>query len=127
MLEADRQDWLLDEDGDLDITDDLQFSTGLQGIQQACVLATSLQRGELRSNLDDGMPFFERDGIDPEDVIIGERFDEVKILNAYREALLDVDGVTEIVTLTAEQAEDRTVDVAWQTRTVFGDTEVVVG
>jgi hypothetical protein len=127
-LESDRIDLLLGDDGDLEldpITFDLTFSTGLRAVAQSCQIALNLVRGEWFANLDDGFPYFEREGVPKEIAILGQKFNQAKAVAAFTTALLDVDGVVEVKKL--EVSFDKTtrmMSVNWVVRTEFGDTDL---
>lgn len=123
-LETDPKDFKLDANGDLDIGDDVSFVSGLDAVVQSTKLAMSLIRGELRSDLDAGIPYLERDNVPAEDAILGQKFDEARVLTIFREALLEVPDVTEIIELNVSLSATRTLTVSWRTRTVFGDTDL---
>lgn len=123
ILITDPIDLLVDTTGQIVIVIDVQFSRGLPAVVQECRLALQTIRGEWFLDLDEGVPYFERDGVSAAEALIG-RYDEDKVLKAFRDALMSVAEVAEIVTLKAVLDKvTRGVRVTWAVRTVFGDTD----
>ncbi len=125
-LLTDKCDLALDVDGDLLIADDgdLARTSGLGAVVQACRIALSLVRGEWFANLSDGVPYFEREGVDPSEALLGGKFNRQKFVSAFQDALRLVEGVIEIVSLTVDyDAVTREARVRWIVRTEFGDTD----
>ena len=114
-LESDPIDWLLDSDGDITITSDIQFSTGVQAIRQGIAIRMQNFEGEWFMDLDNGVPYWGR--------ILGEKFNEADLLAIFRVPLLATPGVTGIVSLTATwDGTTRTATINWEVSTEFGDT-----
>ncbi len=105
---------------------DLSWVSGISGIQQCAKIAMLMVRGEWFRDLDEGLPYFEREGVPAEDALIGQKFNKTKALDAYRQALLSVPGTNEIIQLDIAVDSARVMRVSWQLRTVFGDTPVNV-
>lgn len=125
MLETDRLDLLLDDDGDLalGVDFDLQFSTGLAAVAQACRIALLLVRGEWFADLGLGVPYFEREGVTAAEALMGQKFNKAKATSAFREALEGVDGVVSVVSIAVTfNSVTREMTVTWVVRTEFGDT-----
>jgi hypothetical protein len=94
LLETDIVDLLLDSNGDLVISGgDAQWASGEQGVLQGIRIACRMVQGEWFLNLDTGVPYFARDGIDPATVIMGQAFDQLRALAAFRQAIVNVPGV----------------------------------
>jgi hypothetical protein len=55
------------------------------------------------------------------EAILGNDFDRVKLLARLRDVIASVDGVSEILTVTAEESE-RHVSVSFEVRCQFDDT-----
>lgn len=119
-LNTDPVDILLGDDNDLVVTDDLQFALGLEGITQMCRIAVQMFAGEWFLDLDVGVPYW--------DNILGQNPEVAKFaaLTGFRDELLAVDGVLEIISLevTFTDAATRTLNVTWQVRTAAGNTPV---
>jgi len=114
-LEADPIDWLLDSDGDIVITSDIQFSSGVQAIRQGIAIRMQNFMGEWFLDLDNGIPYFSR--------ILGKRYNEQELLSIMRVPLLATPGVTGIVSLTSEwDGTTRTATISWEVSTEFDDT-----
>lgn len=113
-------DLALGDDDDLIVTTDLAFVRGLAGVAQMCRIAVQMFAGEWFLDLDVGIPYWED--------IFGAPA-EVALLSAragFRDELLAVDGVLDIVSLvvTFDNARSRQLTVSWQVRTAIGNTPV---
>lgn len=109
-------DILLDATGDLDIDSDIHFSTGLAAVAQGIRLRCLLFKGEWFLDLELGVPYFQD--------ILGQKFSEVKVRTAFRNAILDTPGVAEIVSLTTDfNAATRRLTVSWVVDTDFGQVD----
>ena len=124
LLVTDPIDLLLDSSGDLVIENgDLAFSSGVDGVGQAIRVAVRLVRGEWFLNLDAGVPWLERDGVDSSEAILGQQFQEAKAISAFRDAIIAVPGVAAIDSLTATYDNTtRLLTIAWSVTTVFDNT-----
>lgn len=124
VLTTDPIDFLLDTDGDIVITKDIQWSRGLPAKAQQAKIAMLSVKGEWFINPDDGVPYWERDNVLASEAILGQKFDQLKCLTAYRKALAKVSDST-ILTLTVTfDNKARVLNVAWQISTEFGDTDL---
>ncbi len=124
-LETDPIDLALDADGDLafDETGSPYFTRGLPAVKQACYIAVSMIRGEWFLDLDAGVPWLERDGVDAATAILGQRFDESKVRREVRAALFTVPEIVDVPVLTAAfNSTTRRVSVSWEALTAFGET-----
>lgn len=126
ILITDLIDWALTPEGDLEIP--LRYVTGLEAVAQGIKVRCSLIRGEWFLDRDLGIPLFEGDpdtlGVSADDALLGQKFQRVRALSAYREAILSTPGVPSngIISLDVDFVQaTRTLVVAWQVRTVFGD------
>lgn len=111
-------DLLLGPDNDLVIDTDLQLVYGIAGIAQLCMIAVQMFAGEWFLDLDLGIPYWDQIfGQDPEVAKLAARV-------GFRNALLGIDGVLEILVLDVSfsDALTRTLTVTWQVRTSLGDT-----
>ena len=125
MLQTDPQDIYCDPNTlDIVIKDgDAGLSNGLPGVAQACKIACSLIQGEWFLNLDTGIPYFQRDGVDPATVILGQPFNQTRICAPFRAALSAVPGVGSVDALTASfDPTTRTATISWSVTCVFGGT-----
>lgn len=118
---------------DIPATGDLTDATGITAVMQGARIRLRTVMGEWFANLDAGVPYFERDGVDAADAILGQKFDRNKALRAFRRALLGdasvgVSGVPGIVELLKIECtfttSTRSLSMTWQARTEFGDTPV---
>jgi len=101
--------------GEIIITDDLQFTSGLEAVAQNLDLALGLFTGEWFLNLEAGVDYYGE--------ILGQKFNEVRVRDAFRRVMVQVQGVEEIISLSAQyDGKTRTVTVAWEVRTEFDDT-----
>ena len=119
MLETDPVDFALDADGDLDIVvaTGLRFVSGLEGVEQLCRIAVQTFKGEWFADLDLGVDWF--------GLILGKPFNENTIRSELRRVLLTVPNVTDVLAVVPTfNRATRTLDISWQTRTVWGDSVV---
>lgn len=99
------------------------FETGLTAVVTGVRERLQLIAGEWFLNLDAGIPYFERDGVEPERVILGERFDEARIREPFLKAILSTPGVVAVTQLAIVfDGETRTVSITWRARCLFGET-----
>lgn len=124
MLSTDPVDLLLDSTGDLVVTSDLQWAVGLPAIAQGIRIALQLFRGEWFLDLDEGVPYLEREGVSADDALLGAKFNHGRAVAAFRDAIRRAPGVNSIVSLnvTFDRAT-RKVLASWIVRTEFGDTK----
>ncbi len=118
-LTTDAIDLLLGSDNDLVADTDFHFVFGVDGVAQLCRIAVQMFAGEWFLDLDIGIPYW--------DAIFGSHDIEVSKLAAlvgFRQELLAVPGVLEIIFLNVEFTEPRTLTVSWQVRTAAGNTEL---
>jgi hypothetical protein len=117
---------LLTEDGDLDRSAHrLQFARGVDAVVQGVRTRMLLVRGEWFLDRDVGVPYLESDLVAPADAILGQRYDEAKIVAAFRRPILATPGVRGILLLRPTfTAATRSLGIEWRARTVFGDTPV---
>jgi hypothetical protein len=127
VLSTDPIDWGLAPDGDVAVGQDVQWTTGLAGVVQSCRIAIQMIRGEWFLNDAEGVPYFERDGVPAADALLGQPFNSLKAVAAYRDALQAVPQVISILALTvALDKSSRKLSVTWAVRTTFGDTPTVI-
>jgi hypothetical protein len=101
------------------------LTTGVAAVVQGCRIAMATIAGEWFLDLDQGVPYFERVGVDAAHAIFGQKYDQAKALVAFRAALLKVAGVLSISTLTVTfDGPSRSLTVLWAVKTAFGDTPV---
>lgn len=124
LLSTDKLDILLTDANDLDISDGLQFTSGVSGVAQGIRIRLQMFKGEWFLDLDLGIPFLERDGISESVALMGQQFNEAKARREFRKAILSTPGVKSLIFLTITYTgETRKMNVSWQVNTVFGDTE----
>lgn len=100
-----------------------RFAVGLEACRIGVETRLRLFRGEWFVNLDAGIAWIERPGVDPGLVLIGNTFDEVRVRRALIAEILDCPGVVEVLELLVEfDAETRTVSVSFRARAEFDDT-----
>lgn len=126
MLSTDPIDFLWDINGNLTFVNGRPvMATGLAAIAQGQRIRMMNFAGEWFENLDDGVPWFERDGVTAQQAILGQPYDVNKLLNDLRAPILATPGTTTINYLTAVfNPQTRKVAVTYQTTTIFGDTPV---
>ena len=118
-LSTDLIDIALDEDGDLEIdaSNGVRFVAGLEGVEHLCRIAVQTFKGEWFADLELGVDWF--------GLILGNPFNENVIRSEIRRVLLTVPNVTDVLAVipTFDRAT-RTLNIQWQTRTVWGDSSV---
>lgn len=116
-------DWLLDDNGDVVLTRDVEFSRGLPAVRQSIAVAIRMIRGEWFYDALDGVPYWERPVVPASDALLGQPYNELKALAAFRDAIGNTPHVLEILTLSVSlDRATRTLVVSWSVRTTFGDT-----
>ncbi len=123
MLSTDPIDWLLDDDGDLVVTDDVAFVSGKEAVAQLIRIAVQEFRGEIFFDRTRGVPYLPNDIVSEEQALLGQKFNATKANAAYRDAIDGVPGVASIndVAVTFDRAT-RTMSASWIVITEFGDT-----
>lgn len=123
QLSTDIVDWLLDSDGDIVIGRDVAWTSGLAAVVQSCRIAVQMIRAEWFLDEDEGVPLFQRPGVSAADALLGGPYNSLKVIAAYRDALLRVPHVISILSLQASlDKATRRARVTWSVRTTFGDT-----
>ena len=108
-------DLLLDDQGDLVVTGDLEFSTGLDAVAQGIRLRILTFQEEWFLDLDHGVPYY-RD-------LLGQKFNVTKARDAFRKAIMASPGVTDLIKLNVEfDRATRYLTVDWEVRTTYGVT-----
>lgn len=118
MLETEPRDLLLYKN-DLVITDDLQWSRGIDGVIQECRIKLQMFEGEWFLNLKVGRPHYNG--------ILGAKPDLAAIVagHDFTAALLTVEDVTDVTLMDISIIRStRQMVVKWQVRCVFGTTPV---
>jgi hypothetical protein len=114
-------------DGKLDVlamASSAPFDRGLTAVVTGVRTRLRLIAGEWFLNLDKGMPWYERDGIDSQTVILGSKYDETTIRVPMLRAILDTPGVVEVTQLVIQfDPVNRSVSITWSARCEFGETE----
>ena len=113
------RDLLLDENNDLVVTTDLQFSRGITAVTQSCRIALQLFQDEWFLDMDAGLPYWQSILAQKPTVAIAA----ARIFIA-RELRL-VEGVLDILKLIVSyDGANRKLIVEWQVSTGLGDTPV---
>jgi hypothetical protein len=117
LLSTDPLDIRLDENWDLFIgPNGLELISGIDGVAQLIGIAIKLFLGEWFLNLKRGMPWFQE--------IFGGKYDEGLIRRRLSEAIANVPGVSEVLSLVISfDGETRAVSVEWEVRVKFDDTD----
>ena len=103
----------------------LAMASGPAAVAQGMACRLKNVRSEWFADLDSGVPWFERPGVPPETAILGQRFDEPRVLAPMRAAILDTPGVTSISSLSVTvDAPTRRVRVTTVAITEFDDLAV---
>jgi len=120
---TDALDLGLDANGDLDLANgDATLVSGPSGVLQIARLTVGLVRGEWFQDLDQGIPYFARDGVPENVALMGQRFSKLKVLRAFYTELNKVPfssnpRVTVDFTVATRQA-----DINFTLDTDFGET-----
>ena len=125
MLSTDPIDLALDPStGDLLIASGrLSLTSGVAAVVQGIRIRLQLIAGEWFLDLDAGVRYFPRDGVDARLAIFGAKFDETKAAREFRAAILATPGVLAVTQLAIDfDGRTRAMSVRWQASTVFGDT-----
>jgi hypothetical protein len=124
LLVTDPIDWKLDPvTHDLVITDDLAWISGVDAVAQGCKIVVGMIEGEWFADLDEGVPYLERDGVTAARALLGQKFNPEKARAAMRPELLSVPGVTNINYLNPSfDRKTRTMKVDFEVDTEFEDT-----
>lgn len=115
-LDLETDDIVVDYDAHLNDDDPIG------AIVQRVHLRLTLIRGEWFLNLAEGVPYFERAGVVAEsDVLLGQKYNQEKLIRALREEIEAVDGIIEVVYISSTfNPATRTAQVRWQVRTDYG-------
>lgn len=132
LLSTDQIDVAVDPaTNDIPAQGDLTMTSGIAAVIQGARIRLRAVAGEWFINLDFGVALYERDGVPASRAILGQKFNRLKAINEYRDALLGtstkagVPGLVELLKLeVAFDGPTRTMTVLWQARTAFGDTPV---
>lgn len=96
-LITDPIDWKLDPvTHDLVITTDIPWVSGYDAVSQGCKVVLAMIEGEWFANLDEGIPWLEREGVTAQRALLGQKFNPEKARAAMRPELLSVPGVVAI-------------------------------
>ena len=116
-LRSDPTDRKLDPvTGDLVVTDDLEFISGVDGVRQGIQRRLNLFKGEWFLDEDTGTPWYQD--------ILGQKFSEIKVRDAMRTAILDTPGAGELISMNISFAlTTRVLTVSWEVSTLFDDTD----
>jgi hypothetical protein len=124
LLETDPIDWELDTTThDLVITTDLAWVSGTEAVAQGCKCVVGMIEGEWFADLDEGVPYLEREGVPASRALLGQKFNPEKARAAMRPELLSVPGVVGInyINPTFDRAT-REMTISFEVDTEFGDT-----
>lgn len=120
------EDIQLDVDDDIVLVSDLVLTPeGPESVEQALLIALRMVRGEWFADLDEGLPLLEGNGVEPEEALLGQPYEEDKWRREISAIIEGVKGVTELVRLDiANTAVNRTVKVRAQVQTSDGLLEI---
>ncbi len=122
LLSTDKVGFLLDADGDLDVSQGLRYATGLDAIAQGIGSRIKMIRGEWFRDLSLGMPYFENDTVPSAEALLGSKFNEPYARDLYSTAIRSALGVDSLLSLSVSlNASTRVLSVNWRVRTYFGD------
>jgi hypothetical protein len=126
-LLSDPIDLQVDSSGDLVFTNgDITFTSGLEGVVDQIHLALQSIRGEWFLDLDEGVPYYEGNGVDPSEALLGQPFAEDRTRSEIRAAILGVTNVRELLHLATKlDGATRALSVEFRAATSWGDTGLV--
>ncbi len=117
MLVNDPIDLLLDDDGDLVVTTDLQWSKGIPAVAQGVKIRLQTFRGEWFLDLNHGVPYWQD--------LLGQKFSRLRARAAFVPAIVAAPGVLELHSFEVTyDGHTRAMAVNTEIRSVFGDTVV---
>lgn len=124
MLSTAKRDIRLGGGYDIDLSSGtFEFTSGTDGVLQAIKFAVQMHKGEWFTDLDLGIPYFERVNVSADEAIFGARQGATdRALAAYRRVILGVEGVRDLVSLSAVLTPDRTITIRWTVTVIFDDT-----
>ena len=124
LLVTDPIDWKLDPvTHDLVITTDIAWVMGVDAVAQGCKIVLAMIEGEWFADLDEGVPYLERDGVPAARALLGQKFSPEKARASMRPELLSVPGVTAINYLNPGfDNKTREMTTRFEVDTEFGDT-----
>ena len=103
--------------GDLVVTNDVSFTTGIATVRQRVENRMSAAKGEWFADLDRGIDYYGE--------ILGQTYDSAKITAIFRKTLIETEGVDKCTQLLVDFAgATRTLTVTWEA--LVGD-EVISG
>lgn len=115
-------DFELDDDGDLIIP--LRFTRGLGAVAQGIRIRMQMFKGEWFLNLDTGIPYLENDSVTEAEALLGQRFEQVKALAAFRKAIESAPYVQKILALAVSfDGSTRQMTVEWRVQSALGVVE----
>ena len=104
-------DWELDDNGDLIVP--LRYVAGIQSVAQGIRIRILTFRGEWFADLNHGVPWFQD--------ILGQKFDEIVVRNAFRDMILETPGVKRIVSSSATyDTATRATTINWEVESIYG-------
>lgn len=126
LLESDPVTLKMGADGYLDIAamaTATPFDSGLTAVVAGVRTRLRLIMGEWFLDLDAGVPWYERDGVDPDTVILGSPYSEAVLRAPILKAILSTPGVVEVTQLVIQfDGASRAASVTWRARCAFGET-----
>ena len=95
--------------GDMVVTDDIRFTTGIEIVAQSIELRMDATKGEWFADLDNG--------IDYNGEILGQKFDEANLTRIFRKVLIDTPGVDQVTRLDVTfNGQTRATTITWEAR-----------
>ncbi len=110
---TDYVDLLLDEDGDLVVSDDLRLSSGLSAVSQSVRIRLQTFMGEWFLDLSLGVPYYQS--------LLGHRFSVETAQDVFRKEILASRGVSSVTKLEVSfDAAARRMSVYFEADTIHG-------
>ena len=115
-------DWALDSDGDLIVP--MRYTRGLEATAQGIRIRIQMFKGEWFLDTDLGVPYMESATVAEADALLGQKFNELKALSAFRRVIAIPPGVQSILALAvAFDRATRVMRVEWRVRSAYGVIE----
>ena len=100
--------------GDMVVTDDIRFTTGIEIVSQSIALRMDATKGEWFADLDNGVPY---------DEILGGKPSVARVEAIFRKVLVETPGVDSVTSLIVT-GSTRNMTITWEVR---AGTEFISG
>lgn len=123
-LQTDIVDFAIDADGNFTfVNGQWQFTSGGAAVAQSQRIHLLNVKGEWFDDLDDGVPYIERDGVLASEALLSQKFSRTKAIAAFTSALLESYATTSVDEIDVEFDDTtRICTCNYSTTTIWGDT-----